>query len=102
GKYSTVLTNPETGFSFTPPAAVLSGPVVVSQQPRSQAVSPGSNVIFRVAASGFGSLSYQWQFNGENLAGATNDTLAIISAQLANEGAYRAAVSNHYGTVQSS
>jgi hypothetical protein len=102
GKYSVTLANPEPGFAFTPPPAMLTGPVVITQQPNSQGILPGSNATFRVAANGFGSLKYQWQFEGENLFNATNDTLTITNVQLAHEGSYAVLVSNHFGTVQSS
>ncbi len=102
GKYSATLLNPETGFSLAAASAVLSGPVVIQQQPKSQAVAPGTNVLLSVIASGFGPLDYQWQFNGDNLLGATNDTLALTNVQVPNEGYYRATVSNHFGAVLSS
>jgi hypothetical protein len=102
GKYSATLTNTETGFSFTPPSAVLSGPVVVELQPRSQAVPPGTNVSLRVTAGGFGPLNYQWQFNGNDLPGATSDALLLTNVQLSGEGFYRVVVSNRFGAMASS
>ena len=102
GKYFVALVKPETGFSFTPPSAVLSGPVAIQQQPRPQAVPPGTNVSMQIAASGFGPLHYQWQVNGDDVVGATNETLTLTNVQLFHEGFYRAIVSNHYGAVLSS
>jgi hypothetical protein len=101
GRYSVTLANPETGFSFTPPAAVLTGPVVITQPPQSQGAALGSNAMFHVAATGFGPLNYQWQFNGGILFGATNDTLTITNVQLPQEGIYNVVVSNSYGAIQS-
>src|SRR5439155_19018027 len=46
-------------------------------QPRSQTVLPGKSVTFGVLAVGSPALSYRWQFNGANLAGATNANLII-------------------------
>ena len=45
--------------------------------------------------------SYQWRFNGADLAGATNTTLKLSKIQLAHEGAYSVTVSNHFGGTES-
>jgi hypothetical protein len=101
GTYSVSLTDPGTGWSVTPRAVVLGGPVVITRQPQSLSVPPGSNVTLRVTATGFGPLRYQWQTNGINLSAATNETLLLSNAQLSNEAFYRAVVSNHFGAVTS-
>ena len=46
-------------------------PIIVGL-PQNQSVPIGSNVIFTVAATGTQPISYQWLFNGTNIAGATN------------------------------
>lgn len=102
GKYSATIIELNTGFSFTSRSAVLGGPVVLAQQPKPLSVAPGNNAIFNVAASGFGPLNYQWEFNGDRLLNATNDTLSLTNVQVSNEGMYRAVVSNHFGAVLSS
>ena len=102
GEYSVALTDLRTGFVFKPRPAFLTGPVVLTWQPESTSALPGTNVTLRVGANGFGPLDYRWQFNGQNLPGATNDTLAFTNAQVSNEGIYRVIVSNHFGAVLSS
>jgi hypothetical protein len=47
------------------------------------------------------SLSYQWQFNGTNIANATNSTLSLPSVSLAQAGSYQAVVTGTYGSVTS-
>ncbi len=47
------------GKVYTPP--------VITQQPKNQSAYVGANVTFKVAVSGTGPFSYQWQFNGTNL-----------------------------------
>src|SRR5581483_3077109 len=49
-----------------------------------------------------GLVSYQWQFDGTNIAGATNATLTISDMQMTNAGAYDVIVSNLAGAVTSS
>ncbi len=74
---------------------------IITGQPQSQAVLPGTNVTLSVAASGTAPLRYQWRFNGVNLAGATDSSLPINNVQAVNVGAYDAVVSNSFGGVQS-
>ncbi len=66
---------------------------VVLNAPQSQTVSAGANVSFNVIATGAATLSYQWQFNGTDLA-ATSSTLALTNVQPANAGLYTVAVTS--------
>jgi hypothetical protein len=75
-------------------------PVIV-QQPQSQTVRLGDNVVFSVSAVGPGPLSYQWQFNGADVPGATSATLSLTNVQPAHEGFYAVRVSNSRGSVLS-
>jgi pectate lyase len=76
---------------------------VVSTQPQSQTVLPGQNVSFSVVVIGASPLVYQWCFNTNTpLANATNASLTISNAQIANAGAYSVVVSNLFGAVTSS
>ena len=102
GTYTVRIASPAIASTFAPPAAILSGAVNIVQQPLSQKISRGAAVTLRVVASGLGPLGYQWQFNGVDLGGATNDTLTITNVQLPQNGAYTATVSNSYGAVVSS
>jgi hypothetical protein len=70
-------------------------------QPTNQAVTEGNNATFTVTAVGTPQLSYQWRFNGANLLGATNATLAINDALPANAGNYTVVVSNFVGSITS-
>ena len=76
-------------------------PPGISQQPQSQTVAAGSSATFSVQATGTGPLSYQWQRNGVDLAGATGSTLALANVQFANAGTYRVVVANSAGSVTS-
>src|SRR5262249_55561409 len=61
-----------------------------------------SNATFQVVAHGAAPVGYQWFFNGAAMPEATNATLLITHAQLANDGAYSVVVSNSFGSVTSS
>ena len=67
----------------------------------------GSNAQFQVQASGAGTLSYQWQFNGANLlnlggiSGVQTPTLNISNLVTADGGSYQVVISNAFGTLVS-
>src|SRR4029079_4731971 len=65
-------------------------------------VDVGASASFAVGASGSNPLYYQWQFNGTNLAGATDAVLQVTNIQLSDTGPYRVIVTNTYGSVISS
>jgi plastocyanin len=76
------------------------GPWILSQ-PQSREVGVGATVTFRVSAGGAAPLAYQWQANGRELPGATNEILVLSNAQPADAGAYVVRVSNGGGSVLS-
>ena len=61
----------------------------------------GDNATLSVTAIGSGTLFYQWQFDGANIAGATGSRLSLDTLQLTNAGLYSVMVSNGGGTVTS-
>jgi hypothetical protein len=71
-------------------------------QPYAQTVLAGSSVRLLAMAVGLSPLSYQWQRNGTNLAGATRNALILTNAQDADAGAYTLVVSNTAGLTASS
>lgn len=103
GNYSVVVSN--DGGSVTSSNAMLtvnavgSAPVITTQ-PVAQTVAPGGSVTMTVAASGTG-LSYQWQNNGANVAGATAASLTINNLQSSNGGDYTVTVTNTGGSTTS-
>ena len=80
----------------------IAAPMYVNVSPASWSVLAGSNATFTGSAGGTAPLSYQWQFNGMNLAGATNLSFVLTNVRLANAGNYALVVSNPYQTMISS
>jgi hypothetical protein len=76
-------------------------PVTITRQPASRSVFPLTNVIFEVLAASGSPISYQWNRNGMNLAGATNNTYAIPSVLPVHAGTYAVSVTDDAGTIQS-
>lgn len=102
GTYTVTVTN-ANGSTTTKKATltVLPAPPTITAQPQSQTVSSGSAVTFTVAASGEGSLAYQWQLNGKALGGQKSLTLALKTVAQKDSGNYACIVSNAGGSTQS-
>jgi glucose/arabinose dehydrogenase len=73
----------------------------ISTQLANLTVSAGQTASFTVAASGTAPLSYQWQRNGVNIAGATSPTYSFTTTAADNGAAFRAVVSNASGSATS-
>ncbi|MEO6183713.1 MAG: immunoglobulin domain-containing protein, partial [Verrucomicrobiota bacterium] len=86
-------------FFSLPPATNVAAQILT--QPQSQFVVQGSNTTLSVIASGTSPLTYQWRFNGMDLAGATQSSLARNNVQPANSGNYQVVVSNGFGVATS-
>jgi uncharacterized repeat protein (TIGR03803 family) len=80
---------------------LISNPPQITLQPQSQNVLTGSNVTFTVTANGTAPLSYQWQKNGTNIAGATTTTFTLTNVQLSDSGTYSVHVTNPVGATNS-
>ena len=87
--------------SFSNNTPVVVGAPSVTLNPQSVTTNAGSTVLFGVTATGNAPLSFQWRFNGTNIAGATSATLIRLNVQPANAGLYDCVVSNPLGTVTS-
>ena len=72
--------------------------ILITAQPQSQSVLSGSNVTFSVTATAAAPMTYQWQFNGTPITGATNSGLALASVQATNAGSYKVVLTNPTGT----
>ena len=82
--------------SGNPTNAVLnsSAPLSSSISNSVRSVSPGGQLSLSVTADGGGSITYQWQLNGVNIAGATNATFFLANAAATNAGSYSVIASN--------
>ena len=106
GAYSTTFVSNHFGklntSGFNGNLTVLLPPNL-NQQPQSQTVLAGTNVTLTVSAtSANGSLTYQWRFNGTNLASATAASLTFTNVQPIKTGGYDVVVNNSGGAVTSS
>ena len=87
------------GGGYCSLATVGSGPPLFTGPPLPRTVASGQNAFLRLTAVGAWPLSYQWSFNGTNLAGATNSFVMVTNAQPIQSGHYVLTVTNALGAV---
>lgn len=101
GEYNVVVRNSYGAAVSANAVLTVIAPPSITAHPQDQTVNPGASAIFNVAATGSGSLTYQWQYNGTNIGGATATSYTVTDAQQSKAGFYRALVSNSAGTTPS-
>ncbi len=73
----------------------------ITTQPAPLSVANGNDAVFAVVAHGTEALSYQWRFNGTNIAGANSPVLRLSGVTGADAGSYSVAVTNNAGNATS-
>jgi len=73
-------------------------PPQVTIQPSSVTTNAGATVVFTANATGAAPISYQWQFQSNNISGANTNTLTISNVTPGNSGTYTVVVTNSVGT----
>jgi hypothetical protein len=102
GGYTVVISN-SMGVVTSSVAYLDTSLMSITTQPNPTNVNHGATASFTVAATGgITPYKYQWALNGTNLASATNSSLVITNAQLANAGNYTAAVTDQGGQTVTS
>ena len=100
GVYSVLVTNAFGGVTSSN-AFLGIIPLLITAQPQDQVKWPGATAAFSLTAQANAPVVYQWQFNGTNLAGATESTLSLTNVQYDQAGLFTAIVSNSFGSVRS-
>lgn len=104
GRYQVKVTN--TAGSATSGEAIITitkratGPAFTTQ-PAAQSGYTGGSVTFTAAATGNGTVSYQWRKDGTNLAGATGASLTLTHLQPADAAAYTVVATDADGSTPS-
>lgn len=78
-----------------------SGAPVILQQPVSQTVVFGGTATFQALVVGTFPMSFQWQEDGTNIAGATTNSYVLPNVQLSDGGSFTLVISNFLGTTTS-
>jgi hypothetical protein len=89
-----VMAAGQVNATNTPPSIVT--------QPQSESADFGGSAAFSVAVAGTPPFTYQWQFDGTNVAGATASSYDLLNLVSTNTGSYSVVVANSSGSVASS
>jgi alpha-tubulin suppressor-like RCC1 family protein len=73
----------------------------ITVTPASQTRWAGETLALYSAATGVQPMSYQWQFNGMDISGATSASLGMSNVQRTNAGTYSVVIGNGLGAVTS-
>ncbi len=79
--------------------AMTNAPLQITSFPANQTVYQTDPVNFFVGVSGTTPISYQWQFNSNNIANATNAGYAIAATVLTNAGTYAVLITDGVGAT---
>ena len=87
-----IVVNPAGGAASAPN---------ITTQPQGVSVAAGTSFTLTAAATGTPSPTFQWNFNGTPISGATGSAFSVLTAQTSNTGAYTVTVTNSAGSVTS-
>jgi trimeric autotransporter adhesin len=101
GNYTVVVSN-AAGSSPTslPATLVVNTPPTITTPPLGQTVTAGANVTLTAAASGSGTLTFQWSKDGLNV-GSPSANLVLPSVAVTDSGNYAVTVTSVFGSVTS-
>jgi len=77
-------------------------PPEIIQALEDQSVELGGTAVFEVEATDDTDLTYQWQFNGQELTGATDPKLVIFNVQAQSQGTYMVVITNEHNLTTTS
>ena len=104
-QFRVVVTNRNSSLTSSTATLTVNAAMLapsIATQPVNQTVTAGQAATFKAAASGTAPLSFQWQKNGANIAGATSSSYITPTTTTADSGAtFRVVVSNGAGTATS-
>jgi len=101
GSYTAFVSDGTNGVTTRPAVLRVFDRPLITAQPTNQLARPGTNVTFTVSAYSPSPITYQWQANGTNLAGAPQATLTLTNVQLADDGVYTVIVTDTAGSATS-
>ncbi|KAF0175877.1 MAG: peptidase domain protein [Limisphaerales bacterium] len=97
GDYSVLVVNPYGSTVSSNAVLTVNSPPIITAQPAGRVASVAAPAAFTVGVAGTPPFTYQWRFNGSNLAGANAASHVISGVVPGHAGLYSVAVTNAYG-----
>ncbi len=101
GTYTGTLQGSPTATRVTATAPVSDPAAVITSQPQTQSVPEGQTATFNVAATGTGTLHYQWKVNGGNVGSDQNSYVRSSVTYADNNSSVAVDVTDDSGTITS-
>ncbi len=102
GPFDTVAVTNRGGYDIFVARASDQMPPVITTQPQNRSVRAGESATFSATLRSFAPASFQWFFNGEPVADATNSQISLVNLSTRQNGLYFLQASNIYGVTLSS
>jgi hypothetical protein len=101
GTYRVVVTNGFGAVTSSPAVLTVVSPPWITSEPHDASALLGEDVSFSVTADGPTPFSYQWAFEGADLADATTTRLTLTHVLMNQAGGYTVRVTNPHGAITS-
>jgi len=85
--FTVTVTNSVSSLASSAATLTVNLPTAITAQPASRAVNAGQTATFTVAATGAGTLTYQWKKNGVAISGATSASYTTPAEVVSDNGA---------------
>jgi len=86
-QFTVTVTNSVSNATSSPATLTVDVPPSITTQPANRTVNAGQTATFSVAATGTGTLSYQWKKNGATIGGATSASYTTPATVASDSGA---------------
>jgi hypothetical protein len=97
GSYTATVNSAFGSATSNPAILTVRVPPSITAGPQSTNITEGDSITFAVIADGTSPFTYQWQYNDQDIAGATDSTFTITGAKTNQGGNYRVKVTNSAG-----
>lgn len=102
GDYDVVVTGSCGTVTSSAATLTVNAATIITSNPANQTACAGDNVTFTAAATGTGTITYQWRKNGTAITGANAASYTINAATAADAASYDVTATGSCGSITSS
>lgn len=101
GQYHVVVSNINGSAVSSPAQLTVALPPIIVTEPPDRSAGLNRSTTFAVLVGGIGPFTYQWFFDGNPIANATNADHTVSNISTNDEGFYHVVIANQFGTTTS-